>query len=202
MGKIFNKCLLCNGRKYGYLFSIKNFKLIRCIKCGLIRIDPFPKDKLLEDYYKNFDYSDGFANETVIRTDSIRILHQLKKLRVNSGMILDVGCGAGFFLDEARKKGWKVLGIDTSYKAVQYARNTLKLDVIRDDFIKHKFTYRKFDVIILSHLIEHLKNPTFFLSKIFTLLNSNGIFYPIYGLLLQYLWKYALDRSLLQSKLA
>lgn len=175
MEKISNKCLLCNNNKYIYLFPIKNYKLIKCIKCGLIRIDPFPKDKLLENYYKNFDYSDGFINEALIRRDSIRILHQLKKLKVNSGVILDIGCGAGFFLDEARKRDWRVLGIDTSYKAIQYARDTLKLDVIRDDFIRYKFTGKKFDVIIFSQLIEHLKNPTVFLDKIFTLLNLNGI---------------------------
>ncbi len=170
-----DKCLLCNNINHKSLYIINEFNIKKCISCGLVRVDPLPNDEILEKYYRNFDYSDGFINELSIRKDAIHILRQLDKLNIKKGVILDVGCGAGFFMDEARKRKWNVFGIDTSAKAIKYARNVLRLKVIKNDFLTYNFYDQKYDVIILSQLIEHLKNPEDFLNKAYSLLYSKGV---------------------------
>ena len=48
---------------------------------------------------------------------------------VPAGRLLDVGCGHGLLLDEARKRGYETVGLELSREAARYARETLGLDV-------------------------------------------------------------------------
>ena len=49
--------------------------------------------------------------------------------QVPAGRLLDVGCGPGLLLDEARTAGYDVVGVELSREAAQHARDALGLDV-------------------------------------------------------------------------
>lgn len=89
------------------------------------------------------------------------------------GKVLDVGCGAGLFLNEMRKIGWDTNGIEPSRECYKYATNNLKLDVYRGLFQEYK-SDKKFDLIYFSHIFDDIPDIVGVLSKINNLLNDDG----------------------------
>lgn len=170
------KCIICNDNKFSDLFIKNNFKFVTCINCGLIFINPSPRKKELDMYYKNFNYNLGFTNEHIIRNDSIKVLNDLNTYVINKGYLLDIGCGAGFFIDEARKRGWSVTGVDTSIIAINYAKKKLHLNAFIGDINHHKLKH-DFDLITLIQVIEHIPNPARLLRRINHILKSKGLLY-------------------------
>ena len=67
------------------------------------------KDESEKDYW-NITFDD--------KIDTIE-----NKIKKKHKKILDIGCGPGFFLQRAKKRGWEVLGIEPSSKAAKYARD-------------------------------------------------------------------------------
>ena len=88
--------------------------------------------------------------------------------------LLDVGFGSGAFLDLALSAGWWVAGADPDAKAVEAARK--RGLHVRQGFID---TFAdmpaSFDVITLSHVIEHVHNPETFTKEVYRLLKPGGI---------------------------
>lgn len=80
---------------------------------------------------------------------------------INScGSLLDVGAGkAGFLVKEAKKRGFQAMGIDP----------------LVDTDLEHFKTSKKFDVIVLKHVIEHVVDLNRFLSICRRLLKSDGV---------------------------
>ena len=89
------------------------------------------------------------------------------------GRLLDVGCGNGEFLKFARKYGWNVRGIDLDEHAVAEAGSS-GLDVSVGG-IEVIAAGEKFDFISLSHVIEHVYDPTELVRSCYSLLNEGGI---------------------------
>ena len=90
--------------------------------------------------------------------------------------LLDIGCGNGDFLANARDAGWTVVGIDTDPKAVAIAKQCgLDVSVAGIDL----FTGESgcFDAITLSHVLEHLHDPRQFIHAVHRLLKPGGVIF-------------------------
>jgi len=87
--------------------------------------------------------------------------------------LLDLGCGNGAFLLRARSAGWDVVGIDLDPKAVETARRQ-GLDVRLGEVEVLGPSIEQFDVITLSHVIEHVHHPVKVLQACYSLLKSGG----------------------------
>jgi SAM-dependent methyltransferase len=87
--------------------------------------------------------------------------------------VLDVGCGDGAFLLNARSCGWEAIGVDPDPKAVANASS--KGLTVYESGIEY-FDGKKeiFDAITLSHVIEHVHDPIAVLEFCFTLLKPGG----------------------------
>lgn len=74
------------------------------------------------------------------------------------GRILDIGCGAGHFLDGLKSAGWETWGVDISADAARTAEahghHVISGDVTRVDLPAHYF-----DVVRLWHTLEHVHDP-------------------------------------------
>lgn len=70
-------------------------------------------------------FSACLEDEESYRVYFARKLDDLQRHRP-SGRLLDVGCGAGFFLDAARRRGYGVAGVDLSPVPAAYARGTAR----------------------------------------------------------------------------
>lgn len=170
-------CYLCRKKGARLLFRKENYFILECLDCHFVYVDPIPTKQQLNKFYKRFDYRNSEVAELTIRKDAKNSLRRIRRhLPKNKIRLLDIGCGRGYFLDEARKFGWKVYGIDYSKAVTIYAKEKLNLNVQCIDTFKYSST-EKFDVIALNQVIEHVPYPMELIKKCFDLLNSKGIIY-------------------------
>jgi 2-polyprenyl-3-methyl-5-hydroxy-6-metoxy-1,4-benzoquinol methylase len=90
------------------------------------------------------------------------------------GRLLDVGSGSGALLNNFAQLGWDVHGIETDPTAAAVARNVLGSDVRAGTIESGGFADGVFDVITMSHVIEHLPDPTATLAECYRTLRPGG----------------------------
>jgi SAM-dependent methyltransferase len=89
------------------------------------------------------------------------------------GLLLDVGCGDGTYLDLIEGVGWRGVGIDFDGQAIAAARSR-GLTVHEGDIAHFDGQSDVFDVITLSHVIEHVPDPNNLLASCYRLLRPGG----------------------------
>ena len=89
------------------------------------------------------------------------------------GLLLDVGCGDGTYLRTMRDLGWKVRGLEPDVQAASVAR-AHDLDVIEGTVESSLRDRDAYDVIILSHVIEHVVDPAYALTVLRDALRPGG----------------------------
>ena len=99
--------------------------------------------------------------------------------KIGSGLkILDIGCGYGSLGEAMTVKGNQVFGIDLSPAAVRRAQNRVyfacEADLTKPETIPERIRKEKFDIIVLSDVIEHLYNPKAAVIYAKTLLRDDG----------------------------
>jgi SAM-dependent methyltransferase len=91
--------------------------------------------------------------------------------------VLEIGCGSGFLLDEFQRRGARCVGVDLAAPAVAYARETLGLNVRRGDFRDAMADGHRHDLILLSHVFEHLPDPRAALAQLQGALRPAGVLF-------------------------
>lgn len=89
-----------------------------------------------------------------------------------SGTLLDVGCNEGRGLEFYRGSGFTAEGLELNSKAAEVARG--KGFTVYGSTLERFATGNKYDVVVLSNVLEHSLNPREMLEHIHRLLNSNG----------------------------
>lgn len=87
--------------------------------------------------------------------------------------LLDFGCGNGRFMALAEEAGWECTGIDFDPEAVQIA-NSNGLNVIQGG-VPDLENMKGFDLVTMSHVIEHVHDPGAVVSACYNALNPNGM---------------------------
>jgi 2-polyprenyl-3-methyl-5-hydroxy-6-metoxy-1,4-benzoquinol methylase len=90
------------------------------------------------------------------------------------GRMLDVGCGNGAVLKLAHSLGWQAEGVDFDALAVGAARRkgvTVRLGRLADQH----YAADSFDLVHMSHVIEHVHDPLGMLSEIYRILRRGGV---------------------------
>jgi len=91
------------------------------------------------------------------------------------GRMLDLGCGDGTVLWLARRDGWDVKGIELFPEHTKLVRETLALDVETSDIMAYNGAGDAWDCVVLTHVLEHLRDPVAALRKIRALLKPDGV---------------------------
>lgn len=92
---------------------------------------------------------------------------------LEKGKMLEVGCGGGELLQSMNKWGWQTEGIDFDPVAVKNARQK-GLEVHLGDLGSQRYPDNMFDVVISSHVIEHVPNPNAWVSEGLRILKPGG----------------------------
>ncbi|WP_188399478.1 class I SAM-dependent methyltransferase [Sporomusa sp. GT1] len=100
------------------------------------------------------------------------VLHKIRQYA--QGMTLfEVGIGAGECLLSAREIGYECFGIDVIPRHVDELRNKYGLDVATYDFVEYE-TDKKWDVIIMGDVLEHVSDPIQAIKKAADILTEDG----------------------------
>jgi SAM-dependent methyltransferase len=87
-----------------------------------------------------------------------RMEKEMKELGEGKPKVLDIGCATGVMLSFLRDRGWQTSGVEISPSA-EYARNERGLDVHRNNLNDCRFPSESFDLVLASHVVEHLNDP-------------------------------------------
>lgn len=159
------------------------FRLVRCAQCKIIRQNPRLKWESLKLYY-SVDYS---PYESIIDRERSRFKRadraygMQKRLKAierfkNGGRLLDVGCGTGVFLAEAKKNPhWEVSGVEPNLMAADYARNELEIPIFPERFSDAPLPESCYDVITMWNVLEHLDHPVQDLRRAVEILRPGGM---------------------------
>jgi SAM-dependent methyltransferase len=184
------RCNVCEApidREHDAVWTKDGLKILRCPSCGLLfRADlPSPEELLgLYDraYFRAEDRSQGgqgyadYVGEADLHRLNARSRLSLLEAFTPPGGLLDVGCAAGFFLDEARRRGWQVSGVELSAEMVDWASGRLGLDsVIQGSFTGHPWDEGTFDCVTMWDYIEHTIDPLSELQLARTVLRPGGL---------------------------
>lgn len=90
------------------------------------------------------------------------------------GMLLDVGCGSGRIMHLAKQMGWDATGLEIDPDAVAAARLT-GLNVIEGDYRALTSLERKYDMVMCSHVIEHVDQPRLLLDLLTASVAEGGV---------------------------
>ena len=189
-------CRICSGqlelrlRGNGAAFTAAHFSpsahvpgqhgdLLECRECGTIQQPVLPQGDALHELYREMRDDEYLAEEEGRRATANRLLDLVGAHRPR-GRLLDVGCGHGLLLDEARKRGYDTVGLELSREAARHARETLGLDVRElplEAFTEgtNGDTPGAFDAIVLADVIEHLDDPVAAIDQCAALLKPSGV---------------------------
>lgn len=143
------------------------FRLCRCEACGFLFTQDFPDETEMGLYYESSDYishSDtkrGMVN-TVYHWARAYMLGRKARLvereaHRNTGRLLDIGAGTGYFAHTMQQHGWQVTAVEKNEGARNFAREHFGLEV-KSDAEEDKLPTDGFEVITLWHVMEHLQH--------------------------------------------
>ena len=91
------------------------------------------------------------------------------------GKVLDVGCGAGGNLKTLQDQGWDPYGVEVSEVAAAHARELVTANIHTGTLESAPFAAKSFDLVLMSHSLEHLPSPVDALQRIHRLLKDDGL---------------------------
>ena len=150
-----------------------------CRTCGhLQQWPPVPSD-LMAYHYRTFATYELFGTAARLRAAPPqphvqRFLSLIDDLTIAPGRAYEVGCASGAMLNQFRKQGWRVGGCDPSLSAVTQAKEIFGVKVelgSEEDAIPRQ---RDLDLILLSHVLEHLYEPSAALARFHAALAPGG----------------------------
>ncbi len=169
-----NTCPICDGKKLKYVHSCtdyvatnEHFDINSCTNCTHKFTNPRPKNESVGIYYQSSNYISHSGNEknnlgiTYRLYDLIRNLSIQNKLRVikrynDTGKLLDLGCGLGYFLNGAKiDNTFVVEGIDISEEARKYVKQNFNITV-KEEVALTEYETNSIDVITQWHVLEHV----------------------------------------------
>lgn len=173
-------CPLCDATEYRELYRFEQSQwipgtVVRCEGCQLIFKIPSDQSKPLTDYYNtNYAGLDYWDQEDAARRSLTKIRDFVTHIGATGQTLLDIGCGPGVFIEIAQDAGFIVTGLEYNPLLAARARDRTGADVIEGDFLSLDLDDRRFDIVMMLDLIEHLSDPVAALARCRELLNPGG----------------------------
>jgi SAM-dependent methyltransferase len=149
----------------------------------MVFVNPqLPADRLIDTYEDRGDPEALIAwyarvTDAAKLAEFDKILSTLEAAYPKKGRLLDFGCGPGYFLEGAARRGWEAHGVELGSWALEAARRRRVVNVHQGTLATQRFRDGWFDVACAQQVLEHLPTPRTDLKEIHRVLCPGGIFY-------------------------
>lgn len=164
---------LLSAQDFNRKISKFNFDYYICPNCKLVFLSNIPND--LSNYYSTEYYHFPFSKEEMAKLS----IHEEYKVDIvreftQSGRLLDIGPSVGGFLYRAKHAGFDVEALEMDPACCYFMQQVLKIPTIQSSDIVKSLNQKKYEIITLWQVIEHLENPWESLRAIVKALNPGG----------------------------
>jgi SAM-dependent methyltransferase len=183
-------CPLCSSERIrqqftctDYFVSKTDFEIFKCSECGFKFTQDYPEEVEIAGFYESEDYishsdtSKGFSNKLYRIARSVMLTKKKNLIRevtgLESGTLLDIGSGTGYFVNAMKEAGWQSEGIEINEKARNFSKSFFGIEVNTPDYLK-VLKAESFDCITLWHVLEHFHDPFNYLLDIYRLLKPGA----------------------------
>jgi len=150
-------------------------RITRCLVCGLVATNPKLSQKKLNLLYSQVS-DEVYVKNIQSRIKTFRFnFERIRQFLPSRGFLLDVGSYYGVFLNEARKLGYTVSGVEPSLSACKYARVKFNVDVLCGTLSDRK-AYDDCDIVTSWDVLEHCFSPSDEVGRIVRCLKVGGKF--------------------------
>ncbi len=194
--KPYRKCPICNSKEARFVHKVEfvlfdnhpmagGYNVVQCAKCLFIYADTRVKQQELDIYYKELSkYEDknigtggGYS-----KNDKDRLLKTAEfissYLPDKNARIIDLGCANGGLLKELKALQFNnVVGLDPSSQCVEITKNEVGCEAHQMSLFNIDESLGTFDLVILSHVLEHLLDLPSTIEKLNYLLKEGSLVY-------------------------
>jgi 2-polyprenyl-3-methyl-5-hydroxy-6-metoxy-1,4-benzoquinol methylase len=187
---IVSKCPVCGSKQFipfitctDFFVSGRQFEIRECNDCGFKFTANAEDEENIGKYYQSEEYishsntSKGLVNAVYHRVRNFMLgrKRQLveKATGLQTGRVLDVGTGTGFFLYEMKNHGWQVSGTEKSADARAFSQKEFGLETDEPEQL-FQFENESFDAVTLWHVLEHIHRLDENMKAFVRLLKPNG----------------------------
>ena len=167
--------------RYGLYFPVKI-----CTTCGLIQTAPRMTQEAYNEFY-NSEYRRLYEGRLNASPESFQLQYQRGQRIVaylsqfwgkspEDSLVLEVGCGSGGVLRAFQEQGFLVKGIDLGEEYVHYGQETYGLD-LEVSTLAGLHLDRPPDIIVYSHVMEHILDLPAEFAEIRKVLDKNGLLF-------------------------
>lgn len=179
-------CPICANEEFEFFVKRRwrklSIKLVRCLTCNLIVQNPRLSTEGLAKFYRDFNRIEASREhwEKLFSRGQRRGSYIVKFLEENKiefrGLtVCEVGCGHGGILARFREEGCRTIGCDPDPIVVEFGIE--KGLEMRFGGIECLIGKTRADILILSHVLEHIEDPLNFLQDAKDLLADDGLIY-------------------------
>lgn len=158
------RCIFCRLGSDQIVIEENGYKGRKCPQCGLISVSPRPSLSQIVNLYTD-DKASTYA-ESIIPNDYAKRLNAKYTLKIT---------GAGYFLDEARRKGFEVYGNELNGIQADFINSILRIPCEDGVLDASSFQGKKFNLIYHCNVLSHFHDPIAEFKKIHDRLSENGI---------------------------
>ena len=153
----------------------------KCSQCELSYLTPRPTEREMLSLYKKDQYfssedDEGYGDyatqSPALRATFRRLLQNLAARGKTGGELLEIGCGYGYLLEEAKPYFSRRVGTDFSIGAVRQAQE--RADRVYQGGVDAVAETELFDCVIATHVIEHVYHPRAFIDALLLRLRPGG----------------------------
>ena len=157
-----------------------DISVVRCANCGFYYTNPMPfwREEDLQKIYNDayFPPMTRWWRQVKTRADPRRRLDAIERHADGQTLrFLEVGCGLGYGLEDAVRRGWEACGQDVSCFFAEQVEKRLGVHVFVGQLADAPYPQHSFDAVYIDSVLEHVPSPVQMLREVHRILRPGGV---------------------------
>ena len=185
-------CCICGGKNFEILSKKDHFGLcmpvVICRDCGLAQTNPRMTRESYDQFYE-IEYRRLYEGEDIPTHEFFKLqwehggeiydylIGNLAQSELKNLFVVEVGCASGGILQRFKERGNEVYGVDLDSRYLEFGRVNYGLDMEIGAIDKAVKLSRSADIVIYSHVLEHILDPITELTKLREIMKENSFLY-------------------------